>query len=298
MNHPGYVLSCCSTVDLTRDWLEQRGIKYIYFNYELDGEPCKDDFGRTNSPAELYAKMLAGSEVRTSQVSVGDYIEHFKKFLEMGLDVLHVTLSSGISGTYNAACAARDQLALKYPERKVVVVDSLCASAGYGLLMDELADRYSGIERPEIDELAEWAEEHKLEVQHWFFSSDLTFFIRGGRISKAAGLMGGLLKICPVMNVAPDGSLAVKEKIRTKQRAIKRDLQIMEELAQGGLDYSGKVFISHSECESDARELAGQVEAAFPKIDGPVRLFPIGATIGCHTGPGTVALFFWGKPRA
>ena len=298
MNNPGYVLSCCSTVDLTRDWLEERGIKYIYFNYELDGKCCKDDFGQTNSPAELYAKMLAGAGAKTSQVSVGDYIEHFEKFLGMGLDVLHVTLSSGISGTYNSACAARDQLALKYPEHKVVVVDSLCASAGYGLLMDKLADLYGGINRLEIDELAEWAETHKLEVQHWFFSSDLTFFIRGGRISKAAGLMGGLLKICPVMNVAPDGSLAVKEKIRTKQRAIKRDLQIMEELAQDGLDYSGKVFMSHSECEEDARELAKQVEATFTKMDGPVHLFPIGATIGCHTGPGTVALFFWGKPRA
>ena len=110
--------------------------------------------------------------------------------------------------------------------------------------------------------------------------------------------MGGLLKICPVMDVAPDGSLAVKEKIRTKQRAIKRDLQIMEELAQGGLDYSGKVYISQSECQKDARELANEIEAKFTHIDGPVRIWDIGATIGCHTGPGTVALFFWGKSRA
>lgn len=292
----GFVLSCCSTVDLTAEALEARDIKYVYFNYELDGKPCKDDFGRTNSPAELYKRMLAGADAKTSQVSTGDYVEHFEKFLSQGLDVLHATLSSGISGTYNSAVAAQRLLAEKYPERKVVIVDSLAASAGYGLFVDRLADlRDEGMG---IDELAAWGLEHRLEVQHWFFSTDLTFFIRGGRISKAAGVVGGLLKICPMMDVEPDGSLAVKEKIRTKQRAIKRDLQLMEELAQGGLDYSGKVFISNSECADDARAVASEIEAAFKKIDGPVRINDIGATIGCHTGPGTVALFFWGKPRA
>ncbi|WP_205407692.1 DegV family protein [Thermophilibacter mediterraneus] len=292
---PGYVLSCCSTADVTRDWLESRKIAYLYFNYYLDGKVCKDDFGATNSPAELYAKMLAGADAKTSQISAGDYIAHFEKYLAQGLDVVHLTLSSGISGTYNSACAARDQLAEKYPERRVYVVDSLAASSGYGLLMDRLAElRDAGMGAAE---LAAWAEEHKGEVQHWFFSSDLTFFIRGGRISKAAGLVGGMLKICPVMDVAPDGSLAVKEKIRTKAKAEKRVVEKMEELAEGGLDYSGKCYISQSECLEDAREVAALVEQRFPKLDGKVEIFPIGATIGVHTGPGTVALFFWGKKR-
>ncbi len=292
----GYVLSCCSTVDLTRDWLDSRDIKYLFFNYELGGEPYKDDFGQSIAPADLYTRMLAGADAKTSQVSTGDYLEHFEKFLSAGLDVVHVTLSSGISGTYNSATAAQGLLAKKYPDRKVIVVDSLAASAGYGMLVDRLAElRDEGMG---AEELGAWAEAHKREVQHWFFSSDLTFYIRGGRISKAAGLVGGLLKICPIMDVEPDGSLAVKEKIRTKGNAVKRDLQLMEELAQGGLDYSGKVFISQANCEQDARDLAKRVEEKFTRIDGPVRIFPIGATIGCHTGPGTVALFFWGKPRA
>ena len=292
---PGYVLSCCSTADVTRDWLESRKIAYLYFNYYLDGKVCKDDFGATNSPVELYAKMLAGADAKTSQISAGDYIAHFEKYLAQGLDVVHLTLSSGISGTYNSACAARDQLAEKYPERRVYVVDSLAASSGYGLLMDRLAElRDAGMGAAE---LAAWAEEHKDKVQHWFFSSDLTFFIRGGRISKAAGLVGGMLKICPVMDVAPDGSLAVKEKIRTKAKAEKRVVEKMEELAEEGLDYSGKCYISQSECLEDAREVAALVEQRFPKLDGKVEIFPIGATIGVHTGPGTVALFFWGKKR-
>lgn len=292
---PGYVLSCCSTADVTHDWLEARDIKYLYFNYYLDGEVCKDDFGATNPPAQLYAKMLAGADAKTSQISAGDYMSHFEQFLAAGKDVVHVTLSSGISGTYNSACAARDQLAEKYPDRHVYVVDSLAASSGYGLLMDKLAElRDSGMGAAE---LAAWADEHKSEVQHWFFSSDLTFFIRGGRISKAAGLVGGMLKICPVMDVAPDGSLAVKEKIRTKAKAINRVVEKMEELAEGGLDYSGKCYISQSECKADALEVAARVEERFPKLDGKVEVFPIGATIGVHTGPGTVALFFWGKKR-
>lgn len=293
---PSYVLSCCSTADVTREWLEEHDIAYLYFNYYLNGEMCKDDFGATNSPAQLYAKMLAGAEAKTSQISAGDYMAHFEKYLAAGTDVLHVTLSSGISGTYNSACAARDQLAEKYPDRKVYVIDSLAASAGYGLLMERLAGlRDTGMG---IDELAAWAEEHKHEVQHWFFSSDLTFFVRGGRISKAAGLVGGMLKICPVMDVEPDGSLAVKEKIRTKAKAIGRVVEKMAELAEGGRDYSGKCFISQSECLDDAQEVARRIEETFPKLDGKVETFPIGATIGVHTGPGTVATFFWGQRRA
>lgn len=291
-----YVLSCCSTVDLTRSWLERRGIEYLYFNYQLAGKTCKDDFGLTNSPAELYRKMLAGAEAKTSQVSAGEYIAHFEKFLKQGKDVLHITLSSGISGTYNSACAAAEQLRESYPERTVRVVDSLCASSGYGLMVDQLADLRD--EGRSLEEVATWCEQHRQNLNHWFFSTDLTFFVRGGRISKVAGAAAGLLKICPVMDVEPDGSLAVKEKIRTKKRAIARDLQLMEERADDGLNYSGKCFICNSECYADARELADRVEEAFPKLNGKVEIFPIGATIGCHTGPGTVALFFWGKPRS
>ena len=292
---PSYVLSCCSTADVTREWLDDHDIKYLYFNYYLNGEMCKDDFGATNSPAELYAKMLAGADAKTSQISAGDYMEHFERYLAQGLDVLHVTLSTGISGTFNSACAARDQLAEKYPDRKIYVIDSLAASAGFGLLMERLAElRDAGMG---IDELAAWAEDHKHEIQHWFFSSDLTFFVRGGRISKAAGLVGGVLKICPVMDVEPDGSLAVKEKIRTKAKAINRVVEKMEELAEDGLDYSGTCYISQSECLADAQEVAARIEERFPKLNGKVEIFPIGATIGVHTGPGTVALFFWGQRR-
>lgn len=290
-----FVMSCCSTVDLSPEWVEERKIACVCFNYELDGEPCKDDFGQTHSPADLYARMLGGATAKTSQVSVGEYVEHFEPFLKEGKDVLHITLSSGISSTYNSACIARDQLAAAYPENRVVVIDSLAASAGYGLFVDKLCDLRD--EGKSLDEIALWGLEHRLELQHWFFSSDLTFFIKGGRISRTAGLVGSILKICPVMNVAKDGSLAVREKIRTKQRAIKCVVQKMKELAKGGADYSDKVFISNSECLDSALAVANAVKDEFPNIKGDVEIFPIGAVIGCHTGPDTVALFFWGDER-
>ena len=291
-----YILSCCSTADVSEEFLEGHDIKYLFFNYELGGETCKDDFGKTHSPKDLFARMLAGADAKTSQISVGEYMDFWRGFLKEGKDVLHVTLSSGISGTYNSACTAARELQAEFPDNKVVVVDSLAASAGYGLLMDKLAELRDG--GMGIDELAAWAEEHRLEVQHWFFSTDLTFFIRGGRISKAAGIVGGVLKICPVMDVEPDGSLAVREKIRTKKKAIKRVVQLMHQLAQDGDAYSDKVFSSNSDCLADAKEVSTLIESEFPQMNGTVHHFDIGATIGCHTGPGTVALFFWGKSRA
>lgn len=291
-----YTLSCCSTVDLSPEWLAERNIACIYFNYELGGVWHKDDFGASIAPHDLYQRMLAGEPATTSQVSTGDYLEFFDKELKAGRDIVHVCLSSGISGTYTSACLAADQLRAQYPERTIRIVDSLAASAGYGLLVDKLAElRDQGMG---ADELADWAEEHRLEVNHLFLSSDLTFFVRGGRISKAAGLIGGMLKVCPLMRVALDGSLEVMEKIRTKAKSEQRMIERMMELAASGTSYSGKVFISNSDCLDDAKDVAHAVESTFTGIrDNKVHVFPIGATIGVHTGPGTVALFFWGTPE-
>ena len=291
-----YTLSCCSTADLTAEWLDSRNVRYLCFNFMLNNEWHKDDFGKTIAPHDMYQRMLAGEPAKTSQVSTGDYIEFFRGELEQGHDIVHVTLSSGISNTYNSALLAADQVRGDYPDRTIRVVDSLAASAGYGLLIDKLAElRDEGMG---ANELADWTEEHRLEVNHLFLSSDLTFFVRGGRISKAAGFFGGMLKVCPLMRVALDGSLEVMEKIRTKQKSEKRMVERMTQLAENGTDYSGKVFISQSDCLEDAQSVARAVEQQFPNIKGgKVEIFPIGATIGVHTGPGTVALFFWGTPE-
>lgn len=290
-----YCISCCSTADLTKEYFEKRGIRYVCFHYELGGTDYLDDLGQTMPPAELYRRMLAGEDAKTSQVSIGEYADLFRTILDEGKDILHLTLSSGISGTYNSAVIAADQLKTEYPDRKIYVVDSLAASSGFGLLIDTLADmRDAG---KSIDELYTWVCENKKKVQHWFFTSDLTFFIKGGRVSKAAGFFGGMLGICPLLNVDFEGRLIAREKVRTKRKVIQRIVQKMEENAEDGLNYSGKCFISHSECMEDAKAVAALVESRFPNLNGKVEIYSIGATIGSHTGPGTVALFFWGKER-
>ncbi len=290
-----YVLSCCSTADLSKEYFTTRDIKYVCFHFELGGTEYLDDLGISVSPAELYRRMVAGEDAKTSQVSVREYEDLFEESLSHGKDVLHLTLSSGISGTYNSACIARDEMQEKYPDRKIYVIDSLAASSGYGLLLDAAADRRD--EGMNIDDLYAWIEENKLRVHHWFFSTDLTFYIRGGRVSKTAGFIGTIMNICPLLNVSNEGKLIPREKIRTKKKVIRRIVDLMRENADDGTDYSGKCFISQSECMDDARAVADLIEAEFPKLNGKVQIFPIGATIGSHTGPGTVALFFFGKKR-
>ena len=290
-----YILSCCSTADLSAELMEARDIHYICFHYEVDGTTYPDDLGQSIPFSRFYQMMRDGAMTRTSQVAAGEYEEYFESFLREGKDILHLTLSSGISGTLNSAMIAAEDLREKYPERKIYIVDSLAASSGYGLFMDRLADlRDSGMS---IDEVRDWAEDNKLKCLHWFFTSDLTFFIRGGRVSKASGMIGQVLNICPHLNVDAQGKLIPREKHRGKKKVIHAIVQKMKEQAENGLDYSGKCFISQSDCLSDARAVADAVEAAFPKLDGKVRIFDIGTTIGSHTGPGTVALFFWGQER-
>lgn len=290
-----YCISCCSTVDLTPERMKERDLRFVCFKFMLDGVEYPDDMGVTMSSEELFRRMENGADTKTSQVSAMEYVEHFEAMLKEGKDILHVTLSTGISGTYNSACVAKDELAQKYPERKIYIVDSLGASSGYGLLVDTLADmRDAG---KTIDELYEWARENRLRMHHWFFSTDLSFYIRGGRISKTAGFIGSVLNICPLLNMDQGGHLAPREKIRGKRQVIKKIVSKMALYAENRADYSGKCFLSHSLCIEDAKAVAAMVEEQFPHLQGKVEIFPIGTTIGSHTGPGTVALFFWGDKR-
>jgi len=290
-----FVLSCCSTADLSKEHFEKRGIDYICFHYSLDDEEYTDDLGQTMTFEEFYARLKNGAEPKTSQVNISEYLNYFTGFLKEGRDVLHISLSSGISGSFNSAKNAAAIAMEQYPERKVYVVDSLAASSGFGLFMDRLADlKDSGMG---IEELFRWAEDNKLRLHHWFFSTDLSFYVKGGRISKAAGLFGGIFNICPLLNMDADGKLIPRNKIRGKAKVIKEIVSRMEAFADNGTSYSGKCYISQSDCYEDARAVADLVEAKFPKLSGRVVINSIGTTIGSHTGPGTVALFFWGAKR-
>lgn len=290
-----YVISCCSPADLTKEHFESRDIKYICFHFFLNGKEYTDDLGESLSFNDFYAEIEKKAETRTSQVNADEFIEYFTPFLENGQDIIHLCLSAGISGVYNSANIAAEELREKYPERKIYIVNSLAAASGLGLFLDILADLRD--EGKTIDEVYEWAEANKLRIHHWFFSTDLTYFVLGGRISKVSGFIGTALKICPLLNVSKEGKLVAREKVRTKQAVIKQIVSKMETEADGGLDYDGKCYISHSACSEDCDAVIELIESKFPNLKGKVKKFSIGTTIGSHTGIGTVALFFVGKER-
>ena len=292
---PDYVVTCCSTADMPYDYFKMREIPYVCFHFTMDGKEYPDDLGQTIPFDEFYARITTGALPTTSQVNVGQFLDFFEPYLAQGKDILHISLSSGLSGTYNSALLSREQLLQKYPDRKILIVDSLGASSGYGLLVDMAVDMLDS--GASLEEVHAWAEENKLNIHHWFFSTDLTHYWRGGRISATSATVGNLLNIYPLMNMNLEGKLIPREKIRGRKRVVSEIVKKMEEHAQNGTGYSGKCFISHSACLKDARTVADLVEEKFPQLDGKVMVNNIGTVIGSHTGPGTVALFFVGDKR-
>ncbi|QSX06503.1 DegV family protein [Sedimentibacter sp. zth1] len=290
-----YAITCCSTADMPNEYFQEKSIQYVCFHFSIDGKQYQDDLGKSMPYKEFYEKISTGSQATTSQVNVQEFIEFFEPLLIAGKDILHVSLSSGLSGAYNSANIAKNDLLNKYPNRKIEIVDSLGASSGYGLLIEMLTDmRDNGAS---YEEVHKWAENNKLLIHHWFFSTDLTSYIKGGRISKTAGLFGTILGICPLLNMDDKGHLIPREKIRSKKKVIYEIVEKMKVNAQNGLNYSGKCFISHSACLNDARAVADLIEATFKNLNGKVMINSVGTVIGSHTGPGTVALFFIGGKR-
>jgi len=288
-----YQITCCSTADLPLTFFQVTGIPYACFHYELDGKEYPDDLGVTVPFDSFYDNMRSSAMPTTSQVSVGQYISLFAPILQSGKDILHISLSSGLSGSYQSACIAAGQLREEYPDRTIEIVDSLGASGGYGMLVDiAYTLQQKGYT---LAGLKQELEHRKKRVHHWFFSTDLTAYYRGGRISAASAVFGTALKICPLLRVNSEGKLVQYAKCRGKKNAMAAMLKKMEETVKDGINYSGKVFITHSACFDDAKAIADAIEKQFKKLAAPVQIGYIGTVIGSHTGPGTVALFFEGQ---
>ena len=290
-----YVLSCCSTVDLTKEYLEKRNIHYVCLHFEVDGKAYRDNFGEDISADDLYAAMNNGADTKTSQVNAAEFEEYFESILKEGKDILHLSISSGVSGTYNSANIAKMELEERYPDRKIMIIDSLGGSSGSGMILDQMADMRD--EGHSMETIANWVEENKLNLQHWLFSTDLTHFVKGGRISKTSGFVGNLLNICPIITVDAEGRLLPRQKIRTKRKVMEVLVSQMEYLANNGSNYAEKCFICHSGCVEDAKKVAAMIKERFPKLKNKPEIFNIGPAIGCHAGPGTVGIFFWGQTR-
>ena len=290
-----YILSCSSTADMTNGYYSSRDIHHIDSTYSIDGQIYDESMGESVPLSDFYEKMRNGINPTTSQIDMADYKEYFKKFLEDGKDVLHICLSSSISESYLTATAAAEELKGEYPERQLHVVDSLSASAGMGLLIDILADKRD--EGMPIDKLKLYAENSKKYINHWFFSTDLTTYLKEESLTNFTYKIGKTLNFCPLMCVDGDGKLVVIEKVKTKKKTIEAIVSRMEVQAVDGKRYTGKCFISHADSEKEATKLASMLEARFPNLKGNVEVKEIGHIIGAHTGPGTVAVFFIGDKR-
>lgn len=290
-----YLISCCSTADLNAKHLEEIGVSYIPFNFILNGVSYKDDLWQSMMPSQFYEMMKDNADTKTSQVSIGDFIEYFKSFLDQGLDIIHISLSSGLSGVYNAAMNAKKILKNDYPERNIYIIDSLAASSGYGLLVDKLAALKNNGKT--MDEVIEWAENNKLRLNHLFISTDLSYYVKGGRISKTSDVLAGALSIIPILDVDANGKLRPVSKVRGTKKALRTLVDKMSLTCEDNENYNHKCYLSHSDFIDTSEELTQMIEHKFPKLDGNVLINNIGPTIGSHTGPGTIALFYWGESR-
>lgn len=240
---------------------------------------------------EFYTYLRAKHGAKTSAINMDTFTNYFKPLVESGKDVLYIAFSSGLSGTYMAAKNASEELMEEYPDSKIVVVDSLCASLGQGLMVKLAVDKKN--EGADIDAVAAFVEETKLHLCHWFTVEDLFFLKRGGRVSAATAVVGTMLQIKPVLHVDNEGKLISMDKVRGRQGSIKALLDKMKATATEPAKQT--VYISHGDCYDDAKKLADMITEELGTTD--ILISEIGPVVGAHSGPGTVALFFLGSER-
>ncbi|MBQ2985887.1 MAG: DegV family protein [Tyzzerella sp.] len=282
-----FIISTDSTVDLPKQFLEKKQVPVVSLSYIIDGATYKDGEGLTSK--EFYDKIREGAMPTTSQVNPEQARDLFEPILKEGKDVLHIAFTSGLSGTYNSCRIAAEELREEYPDRKIIVVDSLCAASGGGMLL------YKALELKEqgksFDEIVTWVEENKLHVCHDVTVDDLFHLHRGGRVSKASAVLGTIIKIKPIIHVNDEGKLIVIGKERGRKKALQTLVERMEEKSKGF--ENDIVMITHGDALEDAEYVKGLIEERFGIHN--IMINPLGTVIGSHTGPGVVSIFYMGN---
>ena len=287
-----YQIIADSTADLTPELIELLQVQVIPLCYMMEGKTYHNiPGGGEISVPDFYAKLRSGIMSTTTQVNSEQFIQVFTPLLEAGKDALYIAFSSGLSGTYQSALLAREELLERFPDRRLEVFDSRCASMGEGLLVYHAAKLSQ--QGKSLDEVLSWLKENALNLCHWFTVDDLNHLKRGGRVSTATALVGTMLGIKPVLHVDDEGHLIPVSKVRGRKQSLDALVKRMEESA---VDPAGQmVFISHGDCLEDARYVETQVRERLGVQQVEVGF--IGPVIGAHSGPGTVALFFLGQRR-
>ncbi len=284
-----FVLTTESTCDIWRSYKDREDLGFIALSYSFGEKPIFDT-DESVSSHEFYEKMRAGEKANTSLVNFERFVDFFEPYLKSGKDVLHLSFSSGLSGTCANACLAAEELNQKY-NNKVVVVDTLCASAGQGLFfLTALKKRDEGMG---IDDLAQWCENTKLNMSHRFTVMDLKYLERTGRVSKVAAIVGTLLSVKPVLHVDDNGKLIAIQKVRGRKQSLTALVDAMAETV--GNWQNDLIYISQADAIEDAEFVKSLVLEKLPNAE--VKITDIGAVIGSHSGPGTIALFFFADKR-
>jgi DegV family protein with EDD domain len=286
-----YVISTDTTSDLPEDYLQQHNISLLPLYYNFNGTVYGDKVFLT--PKEFYDKMRKGSMPTTMAVNPELAKEVFTKLLDQGYDVLHIAFSSALSGSCSVAATVARELMDERPGSKIIVIDSLCASLGEGLLVHKAVDLMK--EGKSIDETAEWLEQNKLNLCHMFTVDDLHHLHRGGRVSKATAIIGTLINVKPVLHVDNEGRLIPLLNVRGRKKALISLVDQMEASMKGYTGSNDIAFISHGDCIEDAEFVGDLVKERFGIKE--VLIHYVSPTIGAHSGPGTVALFFMGNSR-
>lgn len=286
-----YIITVNSTVDLPKEWLTERKVPIVPLKYTIDGETYEDMDGL--SAKEFFGKLRDGKMAVTSQVNPGEAKEALKLFLEEGKDILHLAFSSALSGTCNSMRIAAEELMEEYPQQKMIVVDTLCACLGEGLLLYYALKRKS--EGFSMEETAKWVEENKLHVCHNVTIDDLEHLHRGGRISKTVAVLGGMVKIKPMIHMDDKGALQVIGKERGRRKSLNKIVDTAVKQSKGWEKENDIIMITHGDCEEDARYVEELVREKMG-ID-QILVNNIGTVIGSHTGPGVVAVFCMGDKR-
>ena len=286
-----YVITINSTSDLPKEGVWERKIPVVPLNCTIGGNTYRDMYDL--SADEFYGMLRAGEMAVTSQPSPQAAIDMLEPILKEGKDILHIAFSSALSGTYNSSRIAAEELMEDYPDRKIIVVDSLGASLGQGLLVYLAQEKKEQGE--DMETVAKWAEENRLHMVHLFTVNDLNHLYRGGRISRTTAVVGSMLNIKPVLHVDNDGKLTAIGKVRGRKKSLQELVKLMDEKIGSYHDTCHTIFISHGDCEEDANYVAEKVKEKY-QIN-TIIMNQVGATIGAHSGPGTMALFFVGDER-
>ncbi len=289
-----FILSCESTCDLPLTYVKENNIPILFYSYVLNNEVLIDDMGeKPEAKKNFYNLLETGSIPKTSQLNVIEYKEFFYEQLKKG-DILHITFGTGMTNSYQNALIAKKELEEEFKDRKIYIVDSLCSSSGYGMLVCFANDLKN--QGHDIEYIYNWLLNNRNKIHHQFFSTDLKYFKRSGRISFTSAILGTMFGICPIMHLDKSGKIVAYQKARGKKNAILKTIEELKNHAENGILYNNKLFISHSNQLEDALRLKEAILNEFKNIKD-IPIYDIGSIIASHCGPGTIACYFLGDER-